>query len=159
MFIKNVFPLFFTRGWNIWSKLYLFLHDVKRAPQSHDVLKGCIVSPCKTCQIRQHCKRFSLLHSVLTVIAMKVVSRWTTSCEDTAIDSGATPNLPVSSLQPIPILWFPTKSTQHEYCALPVWPSVSALFFITCAFLVYYDPCHLRTGKQKTNLRRVSASN
>ena len=38
-----------------------------------------------------------------------------------------------------------------------VWPSVSALFFITCAFLVYYDPCHLRTGKQKTNLRRVSA--
>ena len=38
-----------------------------------------------------------------------------------------------------------------------VWPSVSALFFISCAFLVYYDPCHLGTGKQKTNLRRVSA--
>ena len=49
------------------------------------------------------------------------------------------------------------KYTTMDIVHCLVWPSVSALLFITCAFLVYYDPCHLRTGKQKTNLRRVSA--
>ena len=49
------------------------------------------------------------------------------------------------------------KYTTMDIVHCLVWPSVSALLFIICAFLVHYDPCHLRTGKQKTNLRRVSA--
>ena len=62
-------------------------------------------------------------------------------------------------LESNPQLIIPFKqytTTVIIHCLL--WPTVSALFFIGFAFLLYYDPCYLgiKSRKHKTNLRRVS---